>query len=126
MSSRKAATAKTVRRAKPAAGAVVPPASDSQPAPRASSALGIAAEQLAADIQRGLAAGDTDVLSPETLQTLMTAACRLYAAQSEAGSQMLPVGAVTPTDLMITASGLMRAGNLAVFELGMWQSWTGR
>ena len=66
------------------------------------------------------------MLTPEALQKLMTAACRLYSAQSEAGSQMLPVGEVTPTDIMITASGLMRAGNLAVFELGMWQSWTGR
>jgi hypothetical protein len=27
---------------------------------------------------------------------------------------------------MITASGLLKAANLAVFELGMWQSWTGR
>jgi hypothetical protein len=26
----------------------------------------------------------------------------------------------------LTASGLLRAANLAVFELGMWQSWTGR
>jgi hypothetical protein len=85
-----------------------------------------AAEQLAADIQRALMAGEHDVLSPETLQKLMTAACRLYSAQSEAGSQVPPVGEVTPTDIMITASGLMRAGNLAVFELGMWQSWTGR
>ena len=55
-----------------------------------------AAEQLAADIQRALAAGDHDVLTPEALQKLMTAACRLYSAQSEAGSQMLPVGEVTP------------------------------
>ncbi len=28
--------------------------------------------------------------------------------------------------LMVTASGLLRAANLAVFELGMWQSWTGK
>jgi hypothetical protein len=27
---------------------------------------------------------------------------------------------------MVTASGLLRAADLAVFELGMWQSWTGR
>jgi hypothetical protein len=27
---------------------------------------------------------------------------------------------------MVTASGLLKAANLAVFELGMWQSWTGR
>jgi len=28
--------------------------------------------------------------------------------------------------VMLTASGLLRAADLAVFELGMWQSWTGR
>jgi hypothetical protein len=119
MSSRKAATVKAVRRSKPAAPAPVPAAGAARPTQAA-------AEQLAADIQRALAAGDHDVLTPEALQKLMTAACRLYSAQSEAGSQMLPVGEVTPTDIMITASGLMKAGNLAVFELGMWQSWTGR
>jgi hypothetical protein len=121
MSSRKTATAKTPR-AKPAARAAVPAAVAGTTEPTAVAA----AEQLAADIQRALKAGDLDVLTPEALQKLMTAACRLYSAQAEAGSQMLPVGEMTPTDIMITASGLMRAGNLAVFELGMWQSWTGR
>jgi hypothetical protein len=106
--------------AKPAARAAVPPLGNATATPVA------AAEKLAADIQRGLATGDIDVVTPEALQKLMTAACRLYSAQSEAGSQMLPVAEVTPTDIMIMASGLMRAGNLAVFELGMWQSWTGR
>jgi hypothetical protein len=124
MSSRKAATAKPLpkssSRAKPAPRAAV------SVAPAPAKPVSVAAEQLAADIQRALMAGEHDVLSPETLQKLMTAACRLYSAQSEAGSQVPPVGEVTPTDIMITASGLMRAGNLAVFELGMWQSWTGR
>ena len=125
MSSRKVATAKngTKTRAKPAPLAAAPVASAE---PAQATPIAAAAEQLAADIQRALHAGDHDVLSPQTLQKLMTAACRLYSAQSEAGSQVLPVGEVTPTDIMITASGLMRAGNLAVFELGMWQSWTGR
>jgi len=84
------------------------------------------AQELTAAIQRGLAAGDPNVLTPDALQKLMSAACRLYSAQVEAGSQALPVGEVTSTDIMVTASGLLRAGNLAVFELGMWQSWTGR
>jgi hypothetical protein len=126
MSSRRAATTKVnakngaKRRAKPAARrAVAPP-------PAATGTAVATAEKLAADIQRALAAGNLEVLTPEALQKLMTAACRLYSAQTDAGSQMLPVGEVTPTDIMITASGLMRAGNLAVFELGMWQSWTGR
>jgi len=126
MSSRKSATAKT--RSKPAQAvkaaprAVAPVAA----AKSASTSTAAAAEALAADIQRALKTGDHEVLSPETLQKLMTAACRLYSAQVEAGSQALPVGEVTPTDIMVTASGLMKAGNLAVFELGMWQSWTGR
>jgi hypothetical protein len=140
MSSRKVATAKTVRRAKPAqavkpaqpvkrARAVAPivakaaPVAAAKPAPTSASA---AAEQVAAEIQRALRDGDHEVLTPEVLQKLMTAACRLYSAQVEAGSNALPVGEVTPTDIMVTASGLMKAGNLAVFELGMWQSWTGR
>jgi hypothetical protein len=126
MSSRKVATAKTVRRGKPAR-TVAPVAAKAAPVAAAKpAAASAAAEQFAADIQRALKAGDHEVLSPEVLKTLMTAACRLYSAQVEAGSEMLPVGEVTPTDIMVTASGLMRAGNLAVFELGMWQSWTGR
>ncbi len=124
MSSRKTATAKS--RSKPAARAVAPVAAKAAAAAKPASAIAAAAEQLAADIQRALKAGDHEVLSPETLQKLLTAACRLYSAQVEAGSEALPVGEVTPTDIMVTASGLMRAGNLAVFELGMWQSWTGR
>jgi hypothetical protein len=124
MSSRKTATAKS--RSKPAARASAPVAAKAAPNGTAKPAAVAAAEQLADDIQRALKAGNHDVLTPEALQKLMTAACRLYSAQSEAGSQMLPVGEVTPTDIMVTASGLMRAGNLAVFELGMWQSWTGR
>jgi hypothetical protein len=127
MSSRKTAIAKTIRRAKPAPRTVVPVAAKAAPVAAAKpAAAAAAAEQLAADIQRALKDGDHEVLSPETLKTLMTAACRLYSAQVEAGSEALPVGEVTPTDIMVTASGLMRAGNLAVFELGMWQSWTGR
>ena len=138
MSSRKAATAKSRKPAqpvKPAARAVAPVAAKStpvksapvKPAPeKPASSTAAAAEQVAAEIQRALRTGDHEVLTPEVLQALMTAACRLYSAQVEAGSQALPVGEVTPTDIMVTASGLMKAGNLAVFELGMWQSWTGR
>lgn len=85
------------------------------------------AERLAAAIQQGLSDGRLDVVPPPALQALMTAACRLYSAQVEAGATHLPVSAqVTSTDIMATASGLLKAGNLAVFELGMWQSWTGR
>jgi hypothetical protein len=84
---------------------------------------------LAAEIERALASGRRDVLSREALQALMAALCKTYAARVDAGEQLLPLperGGATATDVMITASGLLRSANLAVFELGMWQSWTGR
>jgi hypothetical protein len=88
-----------------------------------------AAKKLAADVDRALASGQIDLLTPDAIQALMAAACRSYAAQVEAGGQFPPLANrnhVTPTDVMVTASGLLKAANLAVFELGMWQSWTGR
>jgi hypothetical protein len=101
-------------------------------APKAAKPAGAAlsddAIKLAAAVKRGLADGKHDVLTPEAVQALMSVTCRTYAAQIEDGSQYLPVGErdVTPTDIMVTASGLLKSGNLAVFELGLWQSWTGR
>src|SRR4029453_1815449 len=87
------------------------------------------AARLAGAIQGALARGRGGVLSKEALQALMGAVCKTYAAQVEAGEDLLPLpqrGGATATDVMITASGLLKAANLAVFELGMWQSWTGR
>jgi len=87
------------------------------------------ATRLAAELDRGLADGKADLLAPEALQALMAALCRSYAAQVEAGGTFMPLNTrsrVTATDIMVTASKLLRAGNLQVFELGMWQSWTGR
>ena len=102
-----------------------------QPASKiANGAAGSAeAKRLAAELERALASGRRDLLSTEALQALMAAVCKTYAAQIEAGEQLLPLaqrGGATATDVMITASGLLKAANLAVFELGMWQSWTGR
>jgi hypothetical protein len=91
--------------------------------------ISAAAEQLAANIDRALAAGRTDLLTAQAIQALMAAACRSYSAQVEVGGSFPPLAArnrVTSTDVMVTASGLLKSANLAVFELGMWQSWTGR
>jgi hypothetical protein len=80
-------------------------------------------------MERALASGRRDLLTTEALQALMAAVCKTYAAQVEAGDALLPLperGGATATEVMVTASGLLKAANLAVFELGMWQSWTGR
>lgn len=87
------------------------------------------ATRLAAEIERALAGGRLDTLTPQALQALMSACCKTYATRVEAGEDLLPLSqrtTVSPTEVMVTASGLLRAANLAVFELGMWQSWTGR
>jgi hypothetical protein len=87
------------------------------------------AARLAAEIERELSLGRSDVLTPEALQAIVAAICKTYSAQIESGHDYLPLAhrtAITSTDVMTMASGLLRASNLAVFELGMWQSWTGR
>jgi phage I-like protein len=141
MSSPKTATAKTLHKTaqkptlkttdrvkppvRPAAKPVAKPVADAADAATVSAQ----ATRLAADIERSLADGRLDLLAPEALQALMAAACKAYAAQIEAGNPMAALAqrtTVTPTEVMVTASGLLRATNLAVFELGMWQSWTGR
>jgi hypothetical protein len=84
--------------------------------------------KLAQEIERAFAKSD-DAISEDAMQALMATLCRVYAAQVENGKQYTPIPEgqiVSPTGVMVTASGLLKAANLAVFELGMWQSWTGR
>jgi hypothetical protein len=85
--------------------------------------------KLAEDMERGLTDGRLDVISDEAQQRLMAALCKIYSQRIQGGAQSLPLqprSGVSPTDVMITASGLLKAADLQVFELGMWQSWTGR
>jgi len=115
--------AKPTRLRKAAASAA--PVAASSPNDTASAA----AKRLAAEIDAALAQGRTDLLSPDALQALIAAVCRSYSAQIEAGVNFPPLAErsrVTSTDVMMIASGLLKSANLAVFELGMWQSWTGR
>jgi hypothetical protein len=122
--------AKTAGRAKPAlAKAPAKPATIATANGAAAQDSCEAATRLASDIDRALDEGRTDLLSEEALQALMAAVCRSYSARIEAGGNFPPLARrsrVTSTDVMVTASGLLKAANLAVFELGMWQSWTGR
>jgi len=111
--------------AKPASAKPVPAKVAATPNDDASTT----AKTLAADIDRALSQGQTDLLSEEAIQALMAAACRSYSAKVEADGGFPPLAErsrVTSTDVMVTASGLLKSANLAVFELGMWQSWTGR
>ena len=118
----KKAAAKSKAKSRPAALRVVK--RSSAPATGASAE----AERLAAALERSIVDDKLDSVSALALQKLMAAACRLYTARAQAGEQFTPVprNSISATDVMITASGLLRSADLAVFELGMWQNWTGR
>ena len=132
MSPRKAATAKSssakaTAAAKPAVKVVAPKVAAPQAAANGSASAD--ATQLAARIERDLRDGKLDTLTPQAFQALMAALCKSYGTQLEAGADFLPLAdrqSVNPTEIMTTTSALLKAANLAVFELGMWQSWTGR
>jgi len=99
------------------------------PGASASVDLGGQVQQLTAVLEQASAEGRGDVLSPAQFQDLMAAMCRTYVAQLEAGHTHTPLrdrNAVSNTDVMIMASALLKSANLAVFELGMWQSLSGR
>jgi hypothetical protein len=124
MSSPRTARTNGVRRRKPAH-----PTAKAADAVAAGTAPSAVAMRLAATVERGLARGQRDILTPKALQALMAAALKAYAAQVEAGGRYLPLtprSGVNDTVIMVTASALLRAANLQVFDLGMWQSWTGR
>ena len=90
--------------------------------------LSAEAIRLAGEIERQFAKSD-NALSVEAMQALMGALCRVYSAQVENGAKFTPIAegqVVSPTGVMVDGERLLRAANLAVFELGMWQSWTGR
>ena len=56
----------------------------------------------------------------------MIAAIRAYATQVTADKAYFPVvppNTLTATDAMIVATALLKAVNLQVFELGLWQAW---
>jgi len=128
MSSPKAA-AKTARRPAAAERLRATATRTVAPKPKApQTGLSADAIKLAAEIEQAFKKSD-NAISEEAMQALMSTLCRVYAAQVENGSKYTPIPegqVVSPTGVMVTASGLLKAANLAVFELGMWQSWTGK
>ena len=98
------------------------------PVARQSNPLSDEALAFAAKLEEKFANGDFEALTPEATQALMTAICKLYSANAEAGNKFPVVKdrfSVTGTDAMILCGALLKAVDLQVFELGMWQSWSG-
>jgi hypothetical protein len=74
-----------------------------------------------------LAAGNQpDAIDREELQRLIVPIVRLYASKAEASGNFpaAPPGVLTATEVMVVAAALLKAANVNVFELGLWQSWS--
>lgn len=84
---------------------------------------------LAAEIEKALRDGDLDKFQPHAQQALIAALCRLYGANNEMGNRFSAIGqpsVVSATDVMVLCGALLKAVDLQVFELGLWQSWSAR
>jgi hypothetical protein len=73
--------------------------------------------------ERALSSGQLDQVSDAELETVMTAAVRLYAAKAETETppeQPVRPENVTPTDIVVTVSALIRAVGLNLWDVSMW------
>jgi len=71
----------------------------------------------------------TERLSDAEIQDMLAKAVRLYAERAEERDGALPAFSseqATATEVMVTVTAMLKAVNLQVFELGMWQAWAGR
>jgi hypothetical protein len=67
--------------------------------------------------------------SDAEIQDMLVRAVRLYAERAAERDGVLPAfpaDAATATEVMVTVTAMLQAVNLQVFELGMWQAWSGR
>jgi hypothetical protein len=84
-------------------------------------AQGVAA--FCASVDDALARGKPEEVADESLQRLLSAAVRLYAAKSEDRAQELPPFGERPvnaTEAVTAICAFMRAADLNFFDLQMW------
>jgi hypothetical protein len=87
--------------------------------------LAAATASIAEAVDAAIASGDVSGIADATIQQLITAAARLYAARAEQSGYLAATapGALNATQGMIVTSALLRSVNVQLFELGLWQSW---
>lgn len=90
------------------------------PAKSEAPALG---DDFVAAAERALAAGQPGQVADADLERVLTAAVRLYAAKTESDrppAQPVTPQAVTPTDIVVTVSDLIKAAGLNLWDVSMW------
>jgi hypothetical protein len=73
--------------------------------------------------ERALASGNLGLVSDAELERVLTAAVRLYAAKTETDSPpATPItpDRVTPTDVVVAVSDIIRAAGLNLWDVSMW------
>jgi hypothetical protein len=90
------------------------------------SALG---DDFVAAAERALAAGEPEQVPDADLERVLTAAVRLYAAKADSDAppaQPVTPSQVTPTDIVVTVSDLIKAAGLNLWDVSMWFNRTKR
>ena len=92
-------------------------------APMGDRDLAALAAAVCVEARRTIEEGATPSFPEEAVQSLMTAAVKLFAAKVEAEERFFSPfleGSVTATDVVVAASEMLRAVNLSTFDLAMW------
>jgi hypothetical protein len=79
-------------------------------------------------ITKSIEQEQVDQLEYEVLQDLLDVIVQVYGKKYDDG-QRLPIieldSKITATTALVAASSFLKMRNLEIFELGMWQSWSG-
>ena len=80
-------------------------------------------DDFVAAAEHALSSGELGRVSDAELERVMTAAVRLYAAKAETDTPpAAPItpASVTPTDVVVTVSDMIRAAGLNLWDVSMW------
>jgi hypothetical protein len=80
-------------------------------------------DEFVATAERALASGDLDLIADAELERVLTAGLRLYAAKVDLDEKSFsPVTAdkLTPTDVVVSVTAIIRAVGLNLWDLSMW------
>lgn len=83
---------------------------------------------LASGTEKAIDCAEFDALSDRELQLHLEGAVRAYCSRIEEGAEIQPfthARAISATEVMIVVSRMLKSTGIEVFELGMWQAWTG-
>ena len=83
----------------------------------------INAADFCAAARDALKRGEPDAISDKTLQQVLTAAVKVYAAKVERRGHDVapfPQHAVTATETVVTACAMIRAADLNMFDVAIW------